>query len=132
MSVLFIGDIRKLRKYFCFFNPYYCWHKTTANLPFIFEKLVLGYIQTGPVTCGDCRAKPVCSLVSSYHRVVIFISRPNRSDVFVRRMIFGMCPGLTNSTVALPFSTAVAEGRHRRIQWIEMQPMQKKTETDGF
>lgn len=73
-------------------------------------------------TCGDHRAKPVCSLVSSFHGVVIFVSKPNRLDVFVRKQIFEMCPGLTNSTVAQPFSTAVAGGRHRRI---EMQKKQK-------
>jgi hypothetical protein len=53
------------------------------------------------------------------------VSSPNRSDatdVFVRRlMFFVMCPGLRNTTVALPPSTAHAEGLHWRI---EMQPMQ--------
>lgn len=41
----------------------------------------------------------------------IGVFRPNRSDateVFVRRQIFGMSRGLTNSTVALSLSTADA------------------------
>ena len=46
---------------------------------------------------------------------VIFASSPNRSDsadVFVRRAIFGMFPGLTDTAVTLPPSTADAEGQH--------------------
>jgi hypothetical protein len=39
---------------------------------------------------------------------VILVCRPNHSDttdVFMRRLVFGMSPGLTNSDIALPLST---------------------------
>ena len=60
------------------FYPYLCWHNTTSILPFI----CMGYFQASLVT--DVEAL----MVSSFHRVVILVSRPNRSDatdVFVRR-----------------------------------------------
>ena len=49
------------------------------------------------------------------------VCRPNRlyaTDVFM------MSPGLIYSAVAMPLSTADAEGQHRQMQWIEKQPIQ--------
>jgi hypothetical protein len=47
----------------------------------------------------------------------VSVCRPNRSDItdiFVRRPIFRMSNGLTNTALALPPFTASAEGQYRR------------------
>jgi hypothetical protein len=41
--------------------------------------------------------------------------RSNATDFFVRRQIFGMCHGLTNTTLVLPPFTTDVEVRHRRM-----------------
>ena len=89
----------------------------------------MGYLQTSPVTRMEVIVQNtiVFVRVSPFHRVIIIGSRPNCSDatdIFVRRPIFGMSHGLTNTTIARPSSIVNAEGRHRRMWWIETQPVQ--------
>jgi hypothetical protein len=50
------------------------------------------------------------------------VCRPNcldATDVFMRKLILGMCHSLTNTALTLPPFIADAEGQ----QWIETQPM---------
>ena len=132
MSVLYLRDIRKPGKY-----------KYTHTHIYIYMTNIFGYAQNylycsitffnwyrlpsneSCDTCGSRTAKRsklniVFVRVSSLRRVVI-INHP----VLVRRSIFGMSHGLTNTALALPPFPADAEEQHWRMRWIEMQPMQK-------
>lgn len=63
----------------------------------------------------------------------ISVCSPNYSDArqkfqdsCVRRQIFGMSHGLTNTALALSPFTTDAEVLHRRMRWIETHPNQQQ------
>ena len=55
-------------------------------------------------------------------------SRSDATDAFVRRPIFRLSPGLTNTAVARPD----AEGSHWWTLWIRTQPMQSDTDLSSL
>lgn len=74
-------------------------------MPFLNKSLFVCVALLSPVPMPDPR---VCE-----SQLSIVVSIPNHSDsadVIVRRLLFGMTPGLTKTAVAHPPSTADVEG----------------------